>query len=137
MGKQHVVYLSLGSNIGDRRYNIQEAIRLVGEKVGMVFRRSSLVETEPWGFDSTNRFVNACIACQSNLTPQEVLTETQEIERQLGRTEKTKNGIYHDRSIDIDILLYDNLQINSPSLKIPHPHMLERDFVMIPLREIL
>ena len=90
MGKQHVVYLSLGSNIGDRRYNIQEAIRLVGEKVGMVFRRSSLVETEPWGFDSTNRFVNACIACQSNLTPQEVLTETQEIERQLGRTEKTK-----------------------------------------------
>ncbi len=137
MGKQHVVYLSLGSNIGDRRYNIQEAIRLVGEKVGMVFRRSSLVETEPWGFDSTNRFVNVCIACQSNLTPQEVLTETQEIERQLGRTEKTKNGIYHDRSIDIDILLYDNLQINSPSLKIPHPHMLERDFVMIPLREIL
>lgn len=137
MGKQHVVYLSLGSNIGDRRYNIQEAIRLVGEKVGMVFRRSSLVETEPCGFDSTNRFVNACIACQSNLTPQEVLTETQEIERQLGRTEKTKNGIYHDRSIDIDILLYDNLQINSPSLKIPHPHMLERDFVMIPLREIL
>jgi len=132
----HQVYLGLGTNLGDRWKNIEEAIRLVGERVGMVIRRSSFHETEPWGFQSENRFLNAVILCETEKSPREVLSLTKQIERELGRTIKSKDGIYHDRLMDIDILLFDKLTIDEPDLKIPHPFMHERAFVMKPLEEI-
>ncbi len=132
----HQVYLSLGSNLGDRKDNLAQAIRLIGERVGEVLRKSSFLETKPWGFESDNLFVNACVLCETTLTPRQVLRATQKIERELGRTHKSVNGHYADRLIDIDILLYDELRVDEPDLQIPHPLMLERDFVMIPLGEI-
>ena len=130
----HRVFLGLGSNLGDRETNIRKAISLIGERVGLVIRQSSLVETEPWGFESENKFLNGVILVETPLTPRQLLKTTQRIERTLGR--KKKGGGYVDRPIDIDILLYDNLTVDEPDLKIPHPLMEQRDFVMIPLREI-
>ncbi|MCR4582265.1 MAG: 2-amino-4-hydroxy-6-hydroxymethyldihydropteridine diphosphokinase [Prevotella sp.] len=159
---EHKVYLGLGSNLGNREACIVRAVDLIAERVGPVLRRSSLIETEPWGFDSPNKFLNGVVLVETTLTPQEVLEATQRIERLLGRRQKSqppkmsqreekvaeKNGgnkgvtsnrrpSYKDRPIDIDILLYDDLTIDEPGLKIPHPLMHERDFVMIPLKEIL
>ena len=141
MTDKHKVYLGLGSNLGDREDIIRKAISLIGERVGLVIRQSSLIETEPWGFESDNKFLNGVILCETTLTPRQVLRATQKIERELGKlrkhsTRRTPLSIYHDRPIDIDILLYDDLTIDEPDLKIPHPLMHERDFVMIPLREI-
>ena len=130
------VYLGLGSNLGDKRENLACAIRLIGERVGKVLRVSSFIETEPWGFESDNTFVNAVILCETTLTPRQVLCATQKIEREMGRKKKSTDGGYADRCIDIDILLYDDLRVDEPDLQIPHPLMLKRDFVMIPLREI-
>lgn len=115
---------------------MERAIMLVGQRVGSVVARSSFIETEPWGFESDNKFLNCCIKVQTALTPHQCLIETQKIERELGRKHKSVNQHYADRPIDIDLLLYDNLQVDEPDLKLPHPHMQERDFVMIPLREI-
>ena len=133
----HLVYFSLGSNLGDKKQNLSTAIKLMEEQIGVLLRQSAFLETEPWGFQSDNSFVNAAICMETPLDPFEVLAKTQEIERELGRTIKSTNGEYHDRIIDIDILLYDDLHINTPQLTIPHPLMEQRDFVMIPLREIL
>lgn len=99
-------------------------------------RISSFIETAPWGFESEHQFLNACVSINTRMTPREVLEATKQIERELGRTRKSSNGLYADRPIDIDILLYDDIQVNEPDLVIPHPHMEERDFVMIPLQEI-
>ena len=133
----HIVYLGLGSNIGARHEMIEKAIELIAEQVGDIVLQSALYETEPWGFSSENLFINGAVACQTTLTPLEVLQKTQTIEKQLGRTHKTKNGEYEDRVIDIDILLYDDLHVNEPDLVIPHPHMNERQFVLQPLSEII
>ena len=161
----HKLYLGLGSNMGDRRQNIEKAVALIGERVGEVVRQSSLMETEPWGFASDNLFLNGVVLCQTELSPREVLQATQKIEREMGRKKSEQRGAknekrgarneeretksqlstvncklsivnYQDRPIDIDILLYDDLSIDEPDLKIPHPLMEQRDFVMIPLREI-
>lgn len=133
----HIAYLSLGSNLGDRHATMQSAILLLGKQAGTVDRVSSAIETEPWGFKSANKFLNMCVRIITTLSPEQLLATTKDIELQLGRTTKSVNGQYHDRPIDIDILTYDDLHINTPSLTLPHPHMHERDFVMIPLREIL
>ena len=134
---KHKVYFSLGSNLGDKEGNIREAISRIGELIGEVDRQSTLLATEPWGFESDNTFVNAAIRCTTSLSPFEILTITQNIERAMGRTLKSVDGQYHDRIIDIDILIYDDLHITTPQLTLPHPLMKERDFVMIPLKEIL
>jgi len=138
----HKVYLGLGSNLGDGRANLERAISLIDERVGPVTRRSSFLTSEPWGFQSSHLFTNAVVLCVTECSPREVLRLTQQIERDMGRTEKTVNCQqstvnYHDRVIDIDILLYDDISVNEPDLKIPHPLMHQRDFVMTPLREIL
>jgi len=136
----HQVYLGLGSNLGNRWENLEQAIRFIDEQVGTVTRQSSFVETEPWGFQSDNRFLNAVILCETDKTPREILRLTQQIERDMGRhknvNRRLTNRNYTDRPIDIDILLYDDLSVDEPDLKIPHPLMHERDFVMLPLREI-
>ena len=133
----HKVYFSLGSNLGDKEGNIREAISRIGELIGEVDRQSTLLATEPWGFESDNTFVNAAIRCTTSLSPFEILNITQNIERAMGRTLKSVDGQYHDRIIDIDILIYDDLHITTPQLTLPHPLMKDRDFVMIPLKEIL
>ena len=132
-----IAYLTLGTNLGDKRKNIAEAIKNIGELVGDVVRQSALYETEPWGFRSDNRFVNAAVCVDTQLSPRRLLEVTQRIEREMGRTLKSDGGEYHDRIIDIDILLYGDLHIDEPDLKIPHPLMHERDFVMTPLNEIM
>ncbi|WP_278373237.1 2-amino-4-hydroxy-6-hydroxymethyldihydropteridine diphosphokinase [Segatella bryantii] len=133
----HTVYLSLGANIGNRKRTIREAIEKIEEMVGVVVRQSTLYETKPWGFESPNDFINACICVETGLLPHQLLLTTQKIEKELGRIGKSVNQEYHDRVIDIDILLYDDLSIDEPDLKIPHPLMNQRDFVMKPLQEIL
>ena len=130
------LYLSLGTNLGDRPKNLSSALKLIGKKVGTVVSISDVMETDPWGFDSSNRFLNMVAKVETNLQPFDVLHATQEIERKLGRTKKTVNREYHDRLIDIDILLYDNLAMNTPELTIPHPLMYQREFVMKPLAQI-
>lgn len=137
MTNTHTVYLALGSNLGDRHGNIAKAIQKIGELIGDVVRQSTLLETEPWGFDSNNRFVNGCVCVKTDLSPRELLQMTQLIEQELGRTIKSTDGKYHDRTIDIDILIYDDITVDEPDLKIPHPLMQDRDFVMVPLKEIL
>ena len=132
----HKTYLGLGSNLGDRERNITKAIQLIEERIGEVVRKSSFYYSEPQGFVSEHDFVNAVVLCQTEHSAQEVLFITQDIERELGRTRKSVNGIHYDRIIDIDILLYDDLVINQPDLQIPHPRMQERDFVVVPLKEI-
>ena len=130
-------FILFGSNMGDKEAHIQEAVEKIRELIGDVVRQSALYVTEPWGFESENLFVNAVVACTTKMAPRRLLRATQQIEREMGRTEKSVGGRYHDRIIDIDILLYDDLHIDYPDLKIPHPLMYQRDFVMIPLREIL
>ena len=136
MINMHTVYLALGTNLGNRKAIMREAIDKIGKKVGTVMRQSSFYETEPWGFESPNLFLNACICVSTKLAPRQLLEVTQDIERDMGRIEKTVGLQYVDRIIDIDILLYDDLHINEPDLVIPHPLMEEREFVMKPLLEI-
>ena len=136
MTDTHTVYLGLGSNLGDKAANITLAVQHIEEQIGHVVRQSALYVSEPWGFESENNFVNAVVRCETSLSPHKLLRATQRIERQMGRKQKSLDGVYHDRIIDIDILLYDDLTIDTPTLKIPHPLMQQRDFVMIPLGEI-
>ena len=131
------VYLSLGTNLGNRKRNIREAIEKIGEQIGVVKRQSALYETKPWGYSSPNDFINACVLVFTPMAPRQVLEAAQKIEREMGRTLKSVDGEYHDRIIDIDILMIDDLVINEPDLHVPHPLMEERDFVMKPLKEIL
>ena len=119
----HTVYIALGSNLGNRRGVMREALIQLSERVGEVVKTSSLHETEPWGFKSPNMFLNACVKVITTMSPRRVLEVTQQIERDLGRVNKSENGTYEDRIIDIDILLYDDLTIDEPDLKIPHPDM--------------
>ena len=104
--------------------------------MGRIVRRSQPYRSAPWGFTSQNEFVNTAVCCHTTLSPHQLLAATQRIEREMGRTEKSKCGEYHDRIIDIDILLYDDMTVEEPDLYIPHPLMKERPFVMIPLEEI-
>jgi 2-amino-4-hydroxy-6-hydroxymethyldihydropteridine diphosphokinase len=130
-----LVYISLGTNLGERERNLNDAILKLSLEAGTIICRSRFYEFEPWGFESENSFLNAVVLMETQLSPFELLTKSQEIEKELGRTAKTTQT-YSDRIIDIDILLYDKLIIDHPTLRIPHPKMLERDFVLIPLVEI-
>ena len=146
-------YLSLGSNLGERERTLREALDLIGRQIGTLLRCSSLYYSAPWGFESEHPFCNLCCAVRTDLAPLDMLHATQAIERQLGRTEKTLNGIYHDRPIDIDlirafddegkeiILNYQLSIINSqmsnvPLLSLPHPLWQQREFVVEPMKEI-
>ena len=133
----HMVYLGLGTNLGDKQKNLNDASRMLENQVGEVEKVSSVIETEPEGFKSDNMFLNAVVKVRTALSPFEILDITQDVEKSLGRKEKSSNGIYHDRVIDIDILLYDDINISTPRLVIPHPRMTQREFVMTPLAEIL
>ena len=131
-----LVYLSLGTNLGNKEENLRLAISEIQKRIGTVVSQSAFLVTEPWGFHSENSFLNACIGIETTLLPYELLDATQAIERDLGRTEKSKGGFYHDRLIDIDILIYHHVLIRSSRLTIPHAHLSERMFVLQPLDEI-
>ena len=144
------LYLSLGSNQGDRRKNIEDAISLLNIDLGTPFKRvSSLLETEPWGFESDDKFINAVVMYELELpkgyNPEAeglmILEICKDIERKLGRTgtpqyDEKGNRIYTSRPIDIDILLFGDNKIDCEELTVPHKLMYKREFVMEPLKEI-
>lgn len=130
------LYLSLGSNEGDREQLLRSAIDAIGLLIGPVDSISPFVETEPWGFESPHPFVNAALSVETSLPAMDVLERTQSIERQLGRRRKSIAGRYEDRPIDIDLLLYGDLVLTSERLTLPHPLLPERLFVLEPLAEI-
>lgn len=131
-----LVYLSLGSNKGDRVGYIQQANSLLNgfESINVV-QSSSLYETEPWGVESENWFVNAVVQVRTSLSPRLLLAQCQKVEALLGRN-REQEGKYGDRNIDIDILFYDNLIMNEPDLVIPHKYMHERAFTLVPMLEL-
>ncbi|MCQ2083917.1 MAG: 2-amino-4-hydroxy-6-hydroxymethyldihydropteridine diphosphokinase [Bacteroidaceae bacterium] len=135
------LYLSLGTNLGDRQKNLDCALTLIAERVGTVVCASDRIETQPWGFVSDNSFLNMAVKVETGLSPIEALHTTQAIERELGRSEKTVDGQYQDRLIDIDLLMYITadaipVRLDTPELTLPHPLMRQREFVMKPLGQI-
>lgn len=147
-----VIYLGIGTNLGDREANLQTALQLLDERVGERLTCSSVYRSAPQGFVSDNEFANIVAVYETEYSPEEVLLLTQQIEREMGRTEKSVNGVYHDRVIDIDLLQAltsssspfkgenlmesEEMVCKSEMLTLPHPRMQEREFVMIPLREV-
>ena len=131
-----MVYLGLGTNLGNKEQNLRMSVKKIEERIGNVVSLSAFYATAPWGFSSENSFLNAAVCVETTLLPLQVLEETQRIERELGRTEKSVNGLYADRLIDIDLLLYDDRVMDAEGLILPHPLMTERRFVMEPLSEI-
>lgn len=127
------VYLLLGSNLGDREGKVEEAARMIARTIGNIEKRSGLYQTASWGNTNQPDFINQVLLVRTGLSAREVLTEALEIEIQLGRIRHEKWG---SRIIDIDILFYDNAVIEEPDLQVPHPHLHERAFALIPLQEI-
>ena len=144
--KVMIIYFGIGSNIGDREANLRRAIELLHERVGECMACSSIYRTAPQGFVSENEFANMVAVCETCHSPEEVLIITQQIEREMGRTKKSENGVYHDRIIDIDLLqayivnhkseFRKKIEYTSDILTLPHPRIQERDFVLNPLREV-
>ena len=128
------VYLALGSNIGDREKNLREAIRLLAESSVHVSRLSSIYETEPVDYHDQAWFLNAVLSAQTDLSPAALLRALGDIESRMGSRKAFAKG---PRLIDLDILLYDDATIDAPELQIPHPRMLQRNFVLVPLAEIV
>jgi 2-amino-4-hydroxy-6-hydroxymethyldihydropteridine diphosphokinase len=129
----HTVYLSLGSNLGDRAAQIEKALSRLGEKCVRIVKRSSFYETEPVEFLDQGWFLNIVVEAEAELTPSELLNVILDVEKELGRERIIKSG---PRTIDIDILLFDANTIHTEELEIPHPRMTERKFVLVPIAEI-
>lgn len=129
------LYVGLGSNLGDRANYLDKAIAEIQSCIGTITKRSEYYSTEPWGYDSPRPYLNACVCVETTLHWLECLELTQEIEKKLGRRLKT-TAHYQDREIDIDLLLYDQLILNEPTLVLPHPFMHKRRFVLLPLSRI-
>ena len=130
----NIIFLGIGSNLSDRENNLNEAVAKIEAYIGKVVSSSSVYETEPWGFQTDNEFLNLVVKVETNLTPYGLMGRILMIESMLGRLRGEKQ--YSSRLIDIDILLYGDLIISENSLKIPHPFMHERKFVLVPLCEI-
>ena len=128
--------IAIGSNLGNRVDNVFNAINLLNNASIKVLKISKLYETEPWGFESENWFLNAACLVNTSLSPFELLLSLQNIEKNLGRTQKTITS-YSSRTIDLDIIFYENLIINTHELIIPHPRLHLRNFVLYPLNDIV
>jgi len=126
--------LAFGSNLGDKRANIAAAVAALDRGGTRILVRSSDYRTEPWGHIPQDWFVNACAVVETDLHPRQLLETCQQVERDLGRTREVKWG---PRIIDVDILTYDDVALSSPELVLPHPHIFERAFVLVPLAEIV
>jgi 2-amino-4-hydroxy-6-hydroxymethyldihydropteridine diphosphokinase len=136
---RELIYLSLGSNLGNRVHHLKAAIRHVEEQVGSIMKESAYYESESWGFSSKNRFCNCCISVYTELEPMELLDRILDIEMDMGRDRKSASNSgekYADRIIDIDILFYGDLSMKHPRLVLPHPSLADRRFVLVPLNEI-
>lgn len=129
------VFLLLGSNLGDRLQIINQAIRLISVKIGRISLVSSFFESEAWGFISEHNFLNMVLQIETFLKPESLLVEILEIEKELGRL-RSNGTTYQSRSIDIDILFYNNLKYSTDLLTIPHPKITERKFALTPLCQI-
>ena len=129
------IYIGLGSNLGNREYYLHKAIELINERIGNITVRSNFLNSEPWGYLSTHSYLNACLAAETTLKPEDCLSVLKGIEVELGRL-KTTSGSYEDRVIDLDILFYEDKVLLSEELSIPHPFIQDRLFVLIPLAEI-
>ena len=127
------VYLSIGSNKGNRSVLINKAIDEIEKKIGTIISRSSIYQSKSWGFDS-NDFYNLCLLIDTDIMPKSLLINLKKIEKSMGREDV--DGSYSDRFIDIDILFYDNITTDSEDLKIPHPKIEIRKFVLVPMLEI-
>lgn len=130
--KEHIVYLALGTNLGDRPANLKQAIASLTPQLE-VTAKSGIYETPPWGFEDQPKFLNQVIKGKTYLDPERLLKHLKRLEVALGRKESFPYG---PRLIDIDILFYDDLVMNKPSIVIPHPRLHERGFVLLPLMEI-
>lgn len=131
-----VVYVNIGSNLGNKQELIKNAVKAVSDIFGY-YCLSEFVVSEPWGFESTNRFFNIGMAFKSDLHPEEILKILQKIEKSISRVNhRHPDGHYKDREIDIDIMAIDRLKYQSERLSIPHPHLLERNFFINPLKEL-
>jgi 2-amino-4-hydroxy-6-hydroxymethyldihydropteridine diphosphokinase len=128
-----IVYLALGSNVGEREHNIREAVRRLASSGIETTKKSSIYETEPVDYLDQPWFLNAVVEGRTALAPQQLLAKLRDIESQMGSKKPFAKG---PRLIDLDILLYDDLTIEAPNLQVPHPRMLQRNFVLIPLVEI-
>lgn len=129
-------YLNLGSNLGNRLLHLTRAMKAIGEEFGP-YETSHKVESDPWGFDSTNRFVNIGLAIDTDLDPDTIMQKLREIEKRLSKVGHRRwDGTYNDREIDIDIMDRDGEPYHSDIVTIPHPHLQEREFFLTPLREL-
>jgi 2-amino-4-hydroxy-6-hydroxymethyldihydropteridine diphosphokinase len=128
----HTAYIALGTNIGDRPANLQAALAALPPQIE-IKAKSAVYETQPWGYTDQPAFLNMAVRGETNLSPLELLTHLKHLELSLGRTPTFRNG---PRLIDLDILFYDNLVINTPPLVIPHPRLHERAFVLVPLADV-
>jgi 2-amino-4-hydroxy-6-hydroxymethyldihydropteridine diphosphokinase len=133
MAEDKLVYLSLGSNLGDRAANLERAVDALSEIGVRVLRRSSIYETEPVDFLAQPWFLNCVVEAETSLAPRQLLDELQALERKLGSRKVVPSG---PRVIDLDILFYENAAIHEPGMEIPHPRLAERRFVLIPLVEL-
>lgn len=131
------IVLGFGSNLGNREEFILTAYKLLEEELGALIKKSSFIETSPWGFESDNSFINSVAEFETQKTPLEALEICNKIEKELGRQRNSLHKGYQNRTIDIDILFYEDMVLDTPTLKIPHPLIAERDFVLTPLKEIL
>lgn len=128
--------VALGSNLGNGADNLRRATALLAEQVGNIVAESPMYRTAPWGFDSANMFTNSVLLLDTALTPQQLLAATQRIERQMGRTGKSHDGVYTDRLIDIDLIDCDGCVLRTDALTLPHPLMHRRAFVLQPLCDV-
>lgn len=133
---EHIVYLALGSNLGDKELQLSIAVEEIKKQVGELLSLSDFYVTLPCGFISVHTFLNATCCVQTSCQPDVLLKKLKAIEKKMGRKKKSINEHYEDRIIDLDILFYDDLIISTPSLKIPHPLLHKRKFVLSPLIEI-
>ncbi|MCC6725064.1 MAG: 2-amino-4-hydroxy-6-hydroxymethyldihydropteridine diphosphokinase [Saprospiraceae bacterium] len=130
---KHKTHLLLGGNLGDRHANLAAARKLIGQRVGTVVKSSSLYETQPWGKTDQPDFLNQALEVATDLKPEEVLKDILNIEKELGRQREDK---WSARTIDIDILFYDAKTLKTKDLTLPHPHLHERNFALVPMLEI-
>jgi 2-amino-4-hydroxy-6-hydroxymethyldihydropteridine diphosphokinase len=130
--EEHIVYLALGSNLGDRSANLKQAIAALTPQLE-VKAKSQVYETPPWGIEDQPKFLNQVVKAKTYLEPEQLLKHLKRLEVALGRKESIPNG---PRLIDIDILFYDDVVLNTPALVIPHPRLHERGFVLLPLMDI-
>ena len=133
---KHSVFLAFGSNLGDKEQNIHAAYRKIVERIGPIVARSAFYMTVPEGFQSDNNFVNSVCEVYTYSDVDRLFAHVKSIEKEIGRDNKSVDGVYQDRLIDIDILMYGNRQINQPDLIVPHPRFHLRNFVLEPFAEI-